>query len=310
MAGFTVHEKGSTMKIGYPCINRTIECKGDRTFRLKSYSERRLIDTVTNNLDCLSDILKFNLKHHLLFFRITSDLVPFASHPVCQFDWLSYFKDQLTSIGAYIKSNHIRISMHPGQYTLLNSQDSEILARSIKELQYHADVLNGLVLDASAKIQIHVGGVYGDKDGSIRRFIERYHSLDEAIRRRLVIENDDRSYTVDDCMRIHMETGVPILFDVFHNELNCSGSSSTDALADITKTWQIYDGIPMVDYSGQQVGGQKVSHMESIDASHFERFLTATQRFDFDLMLEIKDKETSALKAVEIAHKDKRFFKV
>ena len=205
MAGFTVQEKGSTMKIGYPCINRTLGCKGDRTFRLKSYSERRLIDTVTNNLDCLSDILKFNLKHHLLFFRITSDLVPFASHPVCQFDWLSYFKDQLTSIGAYIRSHDIRISMHPGQYTVLNSQDSEILARSIKELQYHVDVLDALELDASAKIQIHVGGVYGDKDGSIQRFIERYCSLDEAIRRRLVIENDDRSYTVDDCMKIHME---------------------------------------------------------------------------------------------------------
>jgi UV DNA damage endonuclease len=198
--------------------------------------------------------------------------------------------------------------MHPGQYTVLNSQDNEILTRSVKELQYHADVLDSLGLDASAKIQIHVGGVYGDKDGSIQRFIERYCSLDEAIRRRLVIENDDQSYTVDNCMRIHMETGVPILFDVFHNALNFSGLSSTDALADITKTWQMYDGIPMVDYSGQQVGGLKVVHMESINASDFKNFLTATQRFDFDLMLEIKDKEASALKAVEIARKDKRFF--
>jgi len=199
--------------------------------------------------------------------------------------------------------------MHPGQYTLLNSPDSGVITNSIRELQYHADVLDALGLDASAKIQIHIGGVYGDKDGSIRRFIERYHGLNEAIKRRLVIENDDRSYTIADCVRIHMETGVPVLFDVFHNELNRSESSIRNALADINKTWQPYDGIPMVDYSGQQVGRRKVSHMESIDASHFERFLTATQRFDFDLMLEIKDKETSAIKAVEIAWKDKRFFR-
>jgi len=309
MAELAVQEKDSTMKIGYPCINRTIRCKGDRTFRLKSYSERRLIDTVTNNLGCLLGILKFNVEHHILFFRITSDLVPFASHPICQFDWPSYFKDQLLSIGTYIRSHDIRISMHPGQYTILNTPDGRVLETSIKELQYHADLIDALGLDASAKIQIHVGGIYGHKDESIRRFIERYRSLDEAIRRILVIENDDRSYTVDDCMRIHMQTGVPILFDVFHHELNCSGSSSTDALADITKTWQIYDGIPMVDYSGQQVGGLKVSHMESIDASHFQHFLIATQRFDFDLMLEIKDKEMSALKAVGIARKDERFFK-
>ena len=296
------------MKIGYPCINRTIGCKGDQTFRLKSYSEQRLIDTVTSNLDCLANILKFNVEHHILFFRITSDLVPFASHPICQFDWISYFKNTLASIGRYIKSNSIRISMHPGQYTILNTPDSRVLSNSIRELQYHADVLDALGLDPSAKIQIHVGGVYGNKDGSIRRFIERYHSLDEAIRRRLVIENDDRSYTFSDCLRIYKETGVPILFDVFHHELNYARSSDTEALADSTKTWQVHDGLPMVDFSGQRDSGTKVSHMESIDTYHFIHFLTATSDFDFDLMLEIKDKELSALKAVEIARKDKRFF--
>ena len=296
------------MKIGYPCINRTIGCKGDQTFRLKSYSEQRLIDTVTSNLDCLANILKFNVEHHVLFFRITSDLVPFASHPICQFDWTSHFKNTLASIGRCIKSNNIRISMHPGQYTILNTPDRRVLSNSIRELQYHADVLDALGLDASAKIQIHVGGVYGDKDESIRRFIEQYRSLDEAVRRRLVIENDDRSYTFSDCLRIYKETGVPILFDVFHHELIFSGVSITDALADIIRTWQRWDGIPMVDYSGHRIGGPKVGHMESIDTSQFRSFLKAASEFDFDIMLEIKDKETSALKAVEIARKDRRFF--
>jgi len=275
---------------------------------LKSYSEPRLIDTVNSNLGCLSEMLTFNVSQNILFFRITSDLVPFASHPVCQFDWLKYFKDQLASIGAFIRSNNIRISMHPGQYTLLNSPDPGILERTIKELRYHADVLDALDLDVSAKTQIHVGGVYGDKTESQRRFIQRYLDLDEAFRPRLVIENDDRNYTVYDCMKIYEETGVPILFDVFHHELNHSGSSSENALAEITKTWQEHDGIPMVDYSYHGSGGSKVSHAESIDVSHFERFLATTRPYDFDIMLEIKDKETSALKAVEIARKDRRFF--
>jgi UV DNA damage endonuclease len=263
---------------------------------------------VTNNLDCLLKILTFNVDHNLLFFRITSDLIPFASHLVCQFDWLTYFKDQLSSIGAFIRSNKVRISMHPGQYTVLNSPDGKILTRSIEELRYHTDVLDALGLDASAKIQVHIGGVYGDKDGSIRRFTERYSNLDTAIKRRLVIENDDRSYTVEDCMKIHGETGVPILFDTFHHELNHSRSPSIDVLAEITKTWQDHDGIPMVDYSSHHVGGLKVNHTESIDNSHFKRFLTVTQPYDFDIMLEIKDKEMSALKAVEMARKDGRFF--
>jgi UV DNA damage endonuclease len=198
--------------------------------------------------------------------------------------------------------------MHPGQYTVLNSPDRGILSRSIKELQYHADVLDALDLDVSAKIQLHVGGVYGDKNKSIRRFIERYHDLDEALKRRLVIENDDRSYTTDDCLSIHRETGVPILFDVFHHELNYSGSLSTNALAEIVKTWHEPDGIPMVDYSYHRNNGLKINHAESIDSAHFKHFLATTQPYDVDIMLEIKDKETSALKAVEIAWKDKRFF--
>jgi len=198
--------------------------------------------------------------------------------------------------------------MHPGQYTVLNSPDGEIALRSIKELQYHADVLDALDLDTSAKIQIHVGGVYGDKTKSIQRFIERYYQLDKAISRRLVIENDDRSYTVDDCMRIYQQTGLPVLFDVFHHELNNPGASSVNALPAITKTWQNKDGIPMVDYSDNQLDGLRTSHMKSIDSAHFQHFLTVSQPFDFDIMLEIKDKEASALKAVQMARDDQRFF--
>ena len=296
------------MKIGYPCINRTIGCRGDKTFRLKSYSEQRLIDTVANNLGCLSEMLAFNTSRNILFFRITSDLVPFASHPVCQFDWPTYFKDDIALIGAFIRSNEIRISMHPGQYTVLNSQDREVVARSIKELRYHADVLDALDLDASAKIQIHIGGVYGDKNRSLQRFIRQYRTLDESLRRRLVIENDDRSFTIEDCKRIYEEIGVPILFDAFHHELNHSRPSIAHALATVTRTWSENDGIPMVDYSYHRGSGPKVSHMESIDSSHFESFLGTTKPYDVDIMLEIKDKETSALKAVEIAQKDGRFF--
>jgi UV DNA damage endonuclease len=108
------------MKIGYPCINRTIGCSANRTFRLKSYSEERLIETVENNLDCLLNILKFNVEHNILFFRITSDLVPFASHPICQFPWQRFFRDKFRKIGDLIRTHGIRISMHPDQFTLIN----------------------------------------------------------------------------------------------------------------------------------------------------------------------------------------------
>jgi UV DNA damage endonuclease len=297
------------MKIGYPCINWAIGCKGDRTFRLKSYSEERLVTTVQNNLDCLYAMLRFNVDNDILFFRITSDLIPFASHPVCQFDWLSYFDEEFAAIGSYIISHNIRISMHPGQFTILNTPDARVLENSVKELEYHAQVLDAMGLDNSAKIQLHVGGVYGNKEESPSRFVRCYNGLHDRIKRRLVIENDDRHYSIKDCLRVHAETQVPILFDSLHHELNNAGESVKDALTVLAATWARGDGIPMVDYSHLRNSGRQARHAESIDIQHFTHFVAQTSPFDFDLMLEIKDKEESALKAVEAAKADVRFFK-
>ncbi len=285
------------MRIGYPCINRTLQCRGNRTFRLKSYSEERLVETVADNLDCLRRILEFNVEHGLLFFRITSDLVPFASHPVCRFDWGERFQKEFRRIGRFINKHKIRISMHPDQFTLINSLKEEIFERSRRELLYHARLLDLLGLNRTAKIQIHTGGVYGDKSSAIKRFIARYHTLEEEIRRRLVIENDDVSYTLADCLAISRKTGIPVLFDVFHHSLNCSGEPAAAAVRLAAGTWKKRDGSLMVDYSSQKPGAARGSHVESIDIRNFRKFLSASRPVDFDVMLEIKDKEKSALRA-------------
>ncbi len=296
------------MRIGYPCINRSLECRASRTFRLKSYSEERLVETVTGNLDCLGRILEFNVEHGLLFFRITSDLVPFASHPVCRFDWGGHFRDEFRRIGRFINRHKIRISMHPDQFTLINSLKDEIFERSRRELLYHARVLDLLGLNRTAKIQIHVGGVYGDKPAAINRFIARYGTLEEEIRRRLVIENDDVSYTLADCLSVSSETGIPVLFDVFHHSVNCSGEPVPEAVRRAAGTWKKRDGILMTDYSSQKPGAARGSHAESIDIRDFRKFLAAAAPVDFDVMLEIKDKERSAQKAAAAAAKDPRFY--
>ncbi len=294
------------MKIGYPCINRTIGCKSDRTFRLKSYSEDRLIETVQNNLDCLLEILRFNIDQDIRFFRITSDLVPFASHPVNRFDWKGFFASTFTEIGKFIRSHDIRISMHPDQFNVINTKNPDVSKRTVAELEYHAMVLDAMHLNSSAKIQIHVGGVYGNKPESMNRFIERYAQLPKQIRNRLVIENDDRLYTLSDCLSISRGSGIPVLFDTFHHQLNNSGESISEAVRKVSATWTATDGLPMADYISQAVGNRKGNHAESIDLGDFARFLVQTKDCDFDVMLEIKDKEASALKAVAVARENDR----
>jgi len=295
------------MRIGYPGINTSIGCKSSRTFRLKSYTEKRLKETVENNLNCLGRILSFNLRHNILFFRITSDLVPFASHPICKFDWQGSFGKRFNEIGDFIKNCDMRISMHPDQFTLINSLDNRVFENSVRELVYHAQVLDLMELGTSAKIQIHVGGVYGDKETSMRRFVERFEILDEIVKRRLVIENDDRRYNLKDCLRISAEVGIPILFDVFHHEVSNSWETLKEAFGLFAPTWKPEDGLPMVDYSSQLPSDIKGKHAETLNLGIFREFLEETRLFDFDVMLEIKDKEMSALKAIEIASQDDRF---
>ncbi len=295
------------MKIGYPCINRSISCSSNKTFRLKSYSEARLKETIESNLLCLFRILRYNVQNHLLFFRITSDLVPFASHPINTFDWQEFFKSDFQAIGNFIVKNRIRISMHPDQFTLINSIREEIFERSKAELQYHSDVLDLMNLDTSAKIQIHVGGAYDDKPKSMERFVTRLDCLSNSIRQRLVVENDDKLYDIGDCLKIREQTSLPVLFDAFHHRLNKRSNLSENYFELAAKTWASErDGVPMVDYSSKKPGGSATQHAEHIDLNDFQLFLRNTQPIDFDVMLEIKDKEKSALKALEIAAGDKR----
>jgi UV DNA damage endonuclease len=295
------------MKLGYPCKNWSIGCTGDKTFRLKSYSEKRMIETVSNNLDCLQTMLQFNVNHHLLFFRITSDLIPFASHPICTFDWKAYFSKTFSEIGKFVKKHKIRISMHPDQFIVLNSTKSDVIKRSIDELVYHADVLDAMGLPISDKIQLHIGGVYDDKEKSMNRFISVYDQLDLKIQQRLVIENDDSRYSVSDCFTLSDRTNVPVLFDVFHHKLFNNNESIKDAIIKCTSTWKPSDGIMMLDYSQQEPGRRQGKHAEALDLDQFRIFLSGSTPSDFDIMLEIKDKEKSALNALDIIKHDPRF---
>lgn len=268
---------------------------------MSNLSWDRLRETVAGNLACLERILHWNAERGLLFFRITSDLVPLASHPTNRFPWDEFFAPDFARLGKFIREKGMRISMHPGQYTLLNSPRSEVIAAACADLAYHARVLELLELDATAKIQIHIGGLYGDKQAALERFVRAVERLDRAVRARLVVENDERLFNLTDCLWVHRETGLPVLLDVFHHEVYSDGRTLSEALAAAAKTWKAQDGPLMIDYSSPLPGGRLGSHAYQLDELHFRRFLAESRPYDFDLMLEIKDKERSALRALQIA---------
>ncbi len=283
------------MRIGYPCINTSLNCTANSTFRLINYSEKKLFDTVEKNLDCLMRILRWNKRHGLLFFRIGSQLIPFASHPICKANWQNKFKKHFKMIGDYVLKNKIRLSMHPDQFVLINSLKQSVLSSSLRELEYHCQVLDLMGLPREAKIQIHVGGIYQEKIEAIKRFIANYQRLDVKVKKRLSIENDHRLFSLNDCLYINKFIKIPVIFDVFHHECLNNGESLREALLAVKKTWKKKDGLPILDYSNQALNAPIGSHSKHINIEKFRVFLQQVKGFNFDLMLEIKDKEKSAL---------------
>ncbi|TYZ06901.1 UV DNA damage repair endonuclease UvsE [Hymenobacter lutimineralis] len=291
------------MRIGYPCVNESLPCTSTSTFRLASYSEERLVQAVSNNLACLQNILEYNVAHGLLFFRMGSGLVPFGSHPINTFPWQTHFAAELRALGDYIKAHNLRVSFHPDQFVVLNSPDPGIVERSIQELVYQGSLLDLMGLDSTMKLQIHAGGLYGDMESALARWIATYHRLPDAVKARLVVENDDRLYSLRNCLRLHEAVGVPILFDNLHHECLNHGEPMAEALRMAFATWHpTRDGVPMMDYSAQSVGERKGKHTASLDEGLFREFLTHLHGHDADIMLEIKDKEASAHRACAIMH--------
>lgn len=294
------------MRIGYPCLNWGLENRPNKTFRLASFTAERFRETVRGNLAATAEILRWNTARNIGYFRISSELVPFASHPVCSIDWASEFADEISALGSLARKTSMRITMHPDQFVLINALEDRIVQASVADLSWHAALLDGMGLDLTARIQIHVGGVYGDKTASRERFVRRFEHLPQAVSRRLTVENDDRHYTLADCLWIHERTGVPILFDVFHHHVNNAGEPLIEALKSASDTWSPEIGPLLLDYSTQAPGKRVGTHADTLDEIDFRGFLEASAPLDFDLMLEIRDKEASALRSLKIAASDQR----
>ncbi|MEG0296269.1 MAG: UV DNA damage repair endonuclease UvsE [Clostridium sp.] len=295
------------MKIGYACIPLTIPYRTNRTYRLSTYTNKKASEVISNNLNDLLEILKYNNLNNIKLFRISSDIIPLASHPNFDLDWISEFKDILSTIGSFIKTNNIRVSMHPGQYTILNSPKEEVVQKSIADLKFHADFLDSLGIDYSHKLILHIGGVYNDKNSAINRFITTYKSLPKNIKARLIIENDERCFSFDDVFYISTQTGAPVIFDNLHQQCylkrTLSNVETKEILIKAASTWD--NCVPKIHYS-QQAPDKKIgSHSPTIRIKEFLEYynLINETNLDIDIMLEVKDKNLSVLKVNNIINK-------
>ena len=288
-------------RIGYACINTSIKenFKDCRLNTIYTKGIPNLKQIIINNLEVTEKTLLWNLNHNILLYRATSKMIPFATHPDILNDFeFRWYEDKeiltiLERIKKVVQSNNIRLSMHPDQFTVLNSPDEKIVRKSIDKLIYHKELLEKM---GGSDLIIHTGGVYGDKNAAIKRFIKVFLSLDKNISRYLRLENDDISYTLQDVIDISKSCGIPVILDIHHHNCNHYGSNNiNDLIPQVSNSWDRTDLIPKCHISSGISGYDDKRHDNMISPLDFINFREIVNSITVDLMVEAKFKELAVI---------------
>ncbi len=273
-----------------------------------------------HSLEHLRAILDYLARHDIAMYRFASGLAPYASHPeLTQFHTqLDECAAELAAVGELVRRRGIRLSSHPGQYTVLNSEDPGVRRLAAAELEVQAGLLDRLGCGPEAVVVLHVGGAAGGPAAAFDRFEAGVERLSDAARARLVIENDDRSFGLAEVLELSARTGLRVVWDALHHRcVDTAGIGDAEALRLAFATWsagvrpKIHFSSPRLDL-GEKVmrQGRRVirrpvlpqlrAHADFVDPMAFEYFLRlAADGRDFDVMLEAKAKDLALLRLRE-----------
>ena len=286
------------MNLGYACINITLAEKGITTNKgmVKRTYEAKGIQYASQlalqNVQALYQILQWNVENNITLFRITSDLFPWASE--YKMKSMPDFKE-IRSVLEEAGKLPVRVSTHPGPFNKL-AGTGDTLKNTIKDLEIHSQLfdLMGLAPSHWNKINIHVGGAYGDKQQTLKRFAKNFKKLSSNLQRRLTVENDDKKglFTVAELLPLHDAIDIPIVFDYFHHKLHPGLLSEEDAFLAAYDSWDVK---PVFHYSSsrrenEDPASKKEAHSDWVH----ERINTYGK--EVDIVLEKKMKELSLLK--------------
>jgi len=237
------------MNLGYACINTGLSANKvmtNRTMRRKTFDAQG-IDYVSDlslaNVKDLKTIVQWNNEMGIKLFRLSSQIFPWSDeYDIKDLKDYDAIAKVMLEVGQIATDAGQRLTMHPGPYNCLASPTQKVVDKTIRELNFHSYQFNmmGYTPSNYNKINIHVGGAYGDKKATLARFCDNFHLLNDDTKKRLVIENDDspNEYSVKDLFDgIYQVIGIPITFDYFHHKFNTGGLTEEEALKMASITW-------------------------------------------------------------------------
>ncbi|ADC51851.1 putative UV damage endonuclease [Alkalihalophilus pseudofirmus OF4] len=289
------------MKMGYACQNLTLPTtfRTCRLITMEKEGMEKIKELTLSNIEMLKKVITWNIEQNIYFFRVSSDMIPFATHPKMTWRWQedTDLREKLDEIHQLQQAHDLRLSMHPGQYTVLNSPKEHVVQNAIKDLEYHADFLHFI---GGSDMILHTGGAYGDKEKAKQTFIKAYHDLSENVRTYLRLENDDKTFHTADVLAISKECGVPICFDI-HHEL-CFERAMPELerlIEEVIQTWEHILLVPKMHLSSGKRSMKDPAHADFIRPEDFKRLIVLTEPYEVDIMLEAKAKEKALLQLWE-----------
>lgn len=292
------------IRLGYACISKTLSnVTTSSTVTYTTFQkdkDYKKIDTaIKSNLNALKEILTYNIKNNIHFFRLSSKLIPLATKSDVIFDYIDPYKDYYNSIAKIIKDNKLRIDFHPDEFCVLNSTKSEVVKNSIAILEYHYNLLKALGIKNKILV-LHIGGNTFGKKNSISRFINNFNTLSKEIQESIAIENDDKIFNISDCVYISKKINVPVILDYHHHICNHDELDINDYLEDIILSW--HNTTPKMHFSSPKNKTKKGfrSHNDYINVDDFINFIDLLKPFnhDVDIMIEAKAKDEALFRLV------------
>jgi UV DNA damage endonuclease len=288
----------TVMNFGYACINLCLANEGIVTNKgmiRRTFLERGIqysSQLALQNVLALIKILEWNVTQGISVFRITSDLFPWASeYKLKEMPDFNEIRNILEEAGKL----PIRVSNHPGPFNKL-AGTGNTLKNTITDLEIHSELFDLMGLNPSHwnKINIHVGGVYGNKEEALKRFAQNFKLLSENLQKRITVENDDKKglYTVSELKILYELSSIPIVFDYFHHKLHPGLQTEEEAFIAAYETWDVK---PMFHYSSSRRENEDPTARREAHADYvYERITTYGK--DVDIILEAKMKEKALMK--------------
>jgi len=313
---------GETMILRFGYVSTALslwEASPSRTLTFTNWKKQdensrkeKLHHLTEQNLKNTIRILHYNIAHGIELYRMSSSLVPLATHPEVKWDFVSPFKELFNEIGTLVRKHHLRVSFHPNQFTLFTSPQRSITENAIIDMTYHYEMLEAMGLHKDANINIHVGGAYGNKAEALARFHENFILLNRDIRMQTTLENDDKTYTAEETLQVCEQQGIPNVFDYHHHIANPGEENFEDLLPRIFATWDGTGKVPKFHLSSPKSENLIRAHADHVDVDFALPFIKALKAHgkSADIMIEAKAKDEAALKFVESLGKFRGFKRI